>query len=66
MVPAFDVTVYAVTQRAAVVRLAAAVSVLTRPAYDGVIAGTGSPYVTVGLDAVIMSGCRWIVIEPAT
>ena len=65
VVPYVVVGTNVVVHRGTVVRLVV-VSELTQPTYPAVTVGTGSPYVTEGLDAVTVKSFVWIVIEPAT
>ena len=44
----------------------AAVSPLTRPEYDAVIVGIAEPYVTLGLEAVTVTGFCVTVTVPST
>jgi hypothetical protein len=64
-VPAGDDATAVVVQVGAVVS-EAAVSPLTNPLYEGVIAGTAAPYTLLGEDAVIVSGAVVTVAVPAT
>jgi hypothetical protein len=64
-VPTGDDTRAVVEQAGAVVR-DAAVSPLTKPLYDAVIAGTAAPYILLGDDAVIVRGAAVTVRVPAT
>ena len=58
------VVVYAVVQDGTVVSTVES-WLLTQPRYDGVIVGTASPYVTLGLDAVTVTPLRPTVTAPA-
>jgi hypothetical protein len=64
-VPAGEEASAVVVQVGAVVK-DAAVSPLTKPLYDGVIAGTAAPYTLLGDEAVMVSAALATVTVPAT
>ena len=63
--PGAEELVAVVEHVGAVVRLAA-VSPLTKPEYEGVMAGTAPPWGIDCEEAVIFSAAGWTVTEPAT